>query len=268
MAGKLFALKKWLSIADAAKRLSASFGEEVTEADIFRLALDGELRLSAEIYGFVHARKAEIVDLAQAKRKELPDLSDSGKIERFIAGTVFKDGEDWMVIEPQKDYVTIDGVFDLMMIGGERSHILSLYQETAHNTDVSFVHLDGSFVRDSEWVYCLYERELDKKTKEYVYYPMNGIPEYSNLVIRKDELVRFENSLNDADDKPLSNRERNTLLTIIAALCKEAKIDYRSASKAANLIQDIAASLGASIGESTIEGHLKKIPNAVESRMK
>ena len=46
MAGKLFALKKWLSIADAAKRLSASFGEEVTEADIFRLALDGELRLS------------------------------------------------------------------------------------------------------------------------------------------------------------------------------------------------------------------------------
>lgn len=66
----------------------------------------------------------------------------------------------------------------------------------------------------------------------------------------------------------LKTRERNTLLTIIAALCKEAKIDYNTASKAANLIQGAAASLGVNIGETTIEGHLKKIPDALESRMK
>lgn len=66
----------------------------------------------------------------------------------------------------------------------------------------------------------------------------------------------------------LKTRERNTLLCIIAALCKEAEIDYSKPAKAANIIQGAVASLGASIGESTIEGHLKKIPNAVESRMK
>ena len=60
-------------------------------------------------------------------------------------------------------------------------------------------------------------------------------------------------------DKPLGNRERETLLTIIAALCKEAKLDYTKHAKTAGLIQGTAASMGLSIGETTIEGHLKKI---------
>ena len=39
-------LKEWLTVPDAAKRLSVIFGEEVTEADVLRLALDGHLKLS------------------------------------------------------------------------------------------------------------------------------------------------------------------------------------------------------------------------------
>lgn len=74
--------------------------------------------------------------------------------------------------------------------------------------------------------------------------------------------------ISDADDKPLSTRERNTLLTIIAALCKDAGYDTKKHAKTAGLIQGTAASMGLSIGESTIEGHLKKIPDALESRMK
>ena len=60
-------------------------------------------------------------------------------------------------------------------------------------------------------------------------------------------------------DKPLGNRERETLLTIIAALCKEANLDHTKHAKTAGLIQGTAASMGLSIGETTIEGHLKKI---------
>lgn len=69
-------------------------------------------------------------------------------------------------------------------------------------------------------------------------------------------------------DKPLSNRERDTLLAIIAVLCKEAKIPYDKPAKAAGLIQSTATGMGVSIGESTIEGHLKKIPDALATRMK
>jgi hypothetical protein len=69
-------------------------------------------------------------------------------------------------------------------------------------------------------------------------------------------------------EKLLSTRERNTLLTIIAALCKDAGYDITKPAKTAGLIQSTAAKMGLSIGESTIEGHLKKIPDALEARMK
>ena len=69
-------------------------------------------------------------------------------------------------------------------------------------------------------------------------------------------------------EKPLSNRERDTLLTIIAALCKDAGYDHTKAAKTAVLIQSTAATMGVSIGETTIEGHLKKISVALANRMK
>lgn len=70
------------------------------------------------------------------------------------------------------------------------------------------------------------------------------------------------------DEKPLATTERSTLLSIIAVLCKEAKLDYKTHAKTAGLIQSTAATMGISIGETTIENHLKKIPNALASRMK
>jgi hypothetical protein len=73
---------------------------------------------------------------------------------------------------------------------------------------------------------------------------------------------------NSPEDLPLAGRERNTLLAIIAALCKESKIDFTKAAKAAGLIQGIAATIGVHLGETTIENHLKKIPAAIENRTK
>ncbi|MHB9100341.1 MAG: hypothetical protein ACYC2E_02320 [Sulfuricella sp.] len=43
---KLDKLKKWLTIVDAARYLSIAFDEDVSEADVLRLALDGHLKLS------------------------------------------------------------------------------------------------------------------------------------------------------------------------------------------------------------------------------
>ena len=88
-----------------------------------------------------------------------------------------------------------------------------------------------------------------------------------------DEVLKYE-AAHDQDappkpeEAPLTTRERNTLLTIIAALCKEANIDHAKPAKAAGMIQSTAAKMGLSIGESTIEGHLKKIPDALATRMK
>lgn len=67
-------------------------------------------------------------------------------------------------------------------------------------------------------------------------------------------------------EKPVSTKELNTLLTIIALLCKEAKLDYTVSSKTADLILSTAADMGVAIGKTTIREYLKKIPDALESR--
>lgn len=69
-------------------------------------------------------------------------------------------------------------------------------------------------------------------------------------------------------ERPLNKRERDTLLSIIAVLCKAAGYDYSKAAKTAGMIQGMAAEMKIAIGETTIEGHLKKIPNALGTRTK
>lgn len=71
-----------------------------------------------------------------------------------------------------------------------------------------------------------------------------------------------------AEGKALGTRERNTLLTIIALLCKAAEIDYEKYAKAANIIEGLADEMGLQIGETTIKEHLKRIPEALRGRMK
>ena len=68
-------------------------------------------------------------------------------------------------------------------------------------------------------------------------------------------------------EKPLGPTERNTLLTIIAALCKDDEIDYE-ARGAANHIVELTDDIGAHVDEGTVKRHIEKIPDALESRKK
>ena len=90
------------------------------------------------------------------------------------------------------------------------------------------------------------------------------------MVVRTDALREFEQTIN-ADsaltDKPLSTTERNTLLTIIAALCDYSAIDPK-ARGTARQIAGLTEELGAPVTDETILKALVKIPNAVERRMK
>lgn len=68
-------------------------------------------------------------------------------------------------------------------------------------------------------------------------------------------------------DKPLNTTERNTLLTLIAVLCKCAGIDPQ-AKGAAVKIANLTEEFGATVTDDTIRKHLDRIPDALESRMK
>lgn len=66
--------------------------------------------------------------------------------------------------------------------------------------------------------------------------------------------------------KPMTNRERATLLIIIAAMAKEQGIDISKSSKAAGMIEDMTERLGVKLSLRAIEEHLKRIPETLEKR--
>lgn len=86
--------------------------------------------------------------------------------------------------------------------------------------------------------------------------------------IREMDAMRGErDSLRAMVDKALTATERNTLLTIIAALCKHHELDPQ-ARGAAQRIMKMTDDLGAHVDDETIRKHLAKIPDALETRMK
>ena len=68
-------------------------------------------------------------------------------------------------------------------------------------------------------------------------------------------------------ERPLSTRSRRTLLTIIAALCKKAGINYEDRG-AAQRISELTEEIGAVVSDETIRPIISEIDDAVESRMK
>lgn len=314
--GKLFNLKEWLTVADAARHLSIVFGEDVTEADVLRLGLDGRLRLSVYFVNLAMGRWAKWIPWEEYA--ELVEVADA--MDKMHGRESVKTAEDKrkLVLRCDDEVATLAGVWDLPMIGGEQLDIEHEYQNLIGGPGVTLQNLDGTFVSgrdgkiwqlqqscdeneyyagssahlqrikehiaendikgvEAESLLKRYEEQrkefFDKqiaRPKKENYYPAGGLPKDAVIVVRTDALREFEQSINGAptgQDKPLSTTERNTLLTIIAALCDYSAIktdDRGSANQIAKLTEEI----GATVSDDTVRRWLKQIPNALESRMK
>ncbi|EXJ14860.1 hypothetical protein D779_2066 [Imhoffiella purpurea] len=62
--------------------------------------------------------------------------------------------------------------------------------------------------------------------------------------------------------------ERRTLLVVIEALARHAKIDTGRHEAAGAIIERLTDEIGAHVDSGTIARHLKKIPDALEARTK
>jgi hypothetical protein len=317
--GKLFKLMEWLTLADAAQHLSIMFGEDVREADVLRLALDGHLKLSAHMVNHARALRGKVVPIDEAETVEMFEDLSRGKSIKVIRGLHIREGE---ILELDKEIVTLVGVWDLPMIGAERLDVEHEYQNQTGGPDVTLLGLDGAFVEGQDGTLFQLQESYDeneyqtgsnahlrklneriardnvgpskaqelldqykKNRKTFLaeskanedsgkdalnYYPAGGLPKDGVLVVRTDALRKLEQSIIGAPasvDKPMTTTERNTLLTIIAALCDYSAIkpgDRGAASQIAKLTEDIAAT----VTDDTIRKVLAKIPDALEARMK
>lgn len=178
---KLFGLKSWLTLAEAADFLSGTLQEPVTVPDLLRLALDGHLVLSTnfvngtaanigEKVSWENARLVLFPDLSQPEPFGLPPelarllgefprqgtrqeqhewLSDNRAISEHpkIIITISGDriGED-AVLQWQKKVTSIHGLWDLPNVGGAQLDIEHLLQSFTSGVEVTMTCLDGTFV--------------------------------------------------------------------------------------------------------------------------
>src|SRR5262245_40617491 len=123
---KLFKLKQWLTVPDAAKHLSLDLEEEVTEADVLRLALDGHLPLSVRFVGHVAAYEATIIPLSEAPTT----LGLEGETVYF--GRI----DDYSALKFDDTRTILTGIFDLPFLGGEWLDVEQRYQELTNGPPV------------------------------------------------------------------------------------------------------------------------------------
>jgi hypothetical protein len=317
---KLFKLKEWLPLDEAASHISNVLGEPANVADIYRFALDGHLTLSINFVNHAYARKGKWVkteDVQTYLMEHMP-LSDEKldvPIEMPINHEIRVSEDGWIALE--KPVVSIAGVWDLPMVGEERLDIEHFYQQSTSGLEVTLSMLDGVFVQQGE-VICQLQTDFDDnefqkgskaakkdlerhitsnnisdeeskkmraefkverekyleerkdRSREENHFPSGGLAEHDYvLVIRTSEIAKFIQSLEDASisEKPLTSKERNSLLVLIGALCKEVNIDPNKRGVAASLVA-MTEILGAPLTDDTVRKILGQIEGAVSVRNK
>ncbi len=238
-------LKEWLTLHEAAEELSAGLGEPVADVDVLRLAIDGHVKLSVYLPSKVTARCQRIDDPA---------------------------------IDPQEQDKKIQGLCDIPMFGRAKLQVEHNYHWAKFH---KFTPIDGpigALVEQGEWICVL---PPDPGESGFSPRPQSEFPRGSQICVRRmvvEEFVRAHSTSapvaapagsqepSPAVDKPLGERERATLLTIIAALAEAAEIDASKPSKAATAIEALTARLGARVSARSIEDHLKRIPEALERK--
>lgn len=259
---KLFSLKEWLTLEDAASYLKAAFKEDVTPAHILQMAIEGNLVISVYLVNPVDVITGKVVPKNQ-----------------FIgrSNDVLKNGD---VLVFGEEISRISGIFDLPMIGGEVRDCEQKLQELIKGPVVTSGHPRGAYIRDFKsenyyqilayfsdkgeqlwgWPYGpesdgsvrlksrLFQKSFIAKhleqggdLKDLKIQPTND----DLFVVRTSALRDFIDSTNRKDDdKPLGTTERNTLLKIIGALIKEMERKDVSAAKTSGYIAGLTDLMG------------------------
>ncbi|NTW88717.1 MAG: hypothetical protein HGB26_06250, partial [Desulfobulbaceae bacterium] len=80
LSNKLFKLKEWVTVPEAARKLSLTFDEEVTEADLYRFALEGHLKLSVNFSKPTKARCGKVIPYDGVEESTEPKLASLSEV--------------------------------------------------------------------------------------------------------------------------------------------------------------------------------------------
>lgn len=239
---KLFKLKQWLTVPETARHLSTLFGEDVTEADVLRLALDGHLMLSVNFVNQVYGKRGKLVSYEEVENlppefrsilTSLPEDSRNSFIEAFMKLGHFPG--KFLYLDDK--LTTTEGVWDLPMVAGQRYNIEGVYQRLIGGPNVEARIMGAAYFMREGWeVFQLYEEldtssfyaknenplDLKEESDPYLHIPaVAHLPDDSVLVVRTSALLELQESLSAEDyanAKPLGPTERRSVLKMILAM--------------------------------------------------
>jgi hypothetical protein len=240
--GKLFNLKTWLTVEDAAKYLSVTLGEGVAPADVLQLVLEDKLKICVHLPSPILARK-----YIALQRDEALDLLRAGE----LPSTAIQVSEDLCVIgTDEAGYV--EGTRELSRYGTTYRDIVAAYQRLITGRESTLGNLLSPglvFVGNlRDGLYRLAGERL---------------PDDAMFVIPVSALREFEDSLaaggEGGAEKPLGPRERETLLKVIGGLVAARYKTSIHADRIAGIskIVDDLASAGVDVSEKTLSEKLK-----------
>lgn len=243
---KLFKLKEWLTVADAAKRLAVVFGETVTEADVLQFGLEGRLRLSVLFAGMPLAWRGQIskcsapIDSVQFRKKS--PAQNELKIKLTTQH----------VLKVESDRIALEGVCDLLMIGNEKYYVEQTLRSLLGWPINRQINSEGTFlaIEGVKGIYAL-QREQSQECpvdlqplpwhpKGYV--PAPGLPKESVLVVRTLALNEFERSVSEVKvgaEGLLKVRERDTFLNIIGVMLELLQAPRKGRDSDAAIIKEM-----------------------------
>lgn len=233
---KLIRLKSWLSVQEAAKHLSTVLAEEVTEADIYQLGMERRLTLSVNLVNRAEAKIGKIVPLSECEKVELPGLIGNGPVTVYPGAVTLNDGT---AIKLEAAMRTIDGIWDLPMIGGEFHTVSNRYHLLSGGPEDEMIAIHGSFLLGDDGRIAQLHENAGEDIRQFFnragrgpwdptgnenYHPTD-LPHDCMIVVRPDSLAAMLAQLDDSahakPSKKLSDRERNSLHRVIGVMLAE-----------------------------------------------
>lgn len=270
---KLDKLKSWYSLADAAKRLTLSLGEEISSSDMIELALEGQIEL------FWHLRHVDAQEVEFGMRKlRVPET------EEWEFGSKLSDLNSKIVeipgiypVEGQPEVTKLFGPHRLLLKAcpALADHFRSYLTGTASD----LTSLDGFYIQDSDKKVWQTLEMFDGDDIEKWYGPDIGLfdrrrffpsvnwPEVSEVGFTREEIELFEASLNANASGEVQNRERGTLLKLIIGMAVDG-YGYKPSSAKSPFpkeLEGILDRLGISVSNDTIRSKLKEAAQLLPS---
>ena len=278
---KLFKLKEWLTLEQAVNHISTVLGETVTLADIYRLSLDGHLKLSANFVNYyekakkvtfikdkyVKCKKSIIFQKIPQQLKPIKSLKidyDKALFPNEPINAAYPLSQGYWLEKVEPRLFSIKGVWDLTMIGNERLSIEHLYHQETSGFTVEDPYVAGVFLQQGDFICQLYTG-FDSGDLDEEGFPTHRLDDHEHvLVVRTKEITKFIQSLEDTPQevKSLTSKERITLLTLVGALLKEQGINP-SERGITPAIQLMVEKSGKTISENTIRKTLNQIAGLI-----